>query len=455
MKLDDVVAKIGPVTTKIQENLYIKSMMGGFMSTMPVLMFGALCSLIVGFPITAWTTWVKGNALGTALQAGVDGSTNLLALYVVVAIGYNLGKNLNKDAMATAVVGLMSFILVTPFSTVLTDAAKTAVPSVLPMTWLGAQGIFTAIIAGLVAPRLYCWVVDRGWKIAMPDSVPPAVSRPFEAIVPGLIVGALFLVVRIGFSLTTYGHFGAFLYTTLAQPLAGLGNNFWAWVIIFLVVHILWLLGIHGTLVAFSVLLAVLIGPATENQVAGAAGQPLPYLITMTFGFAIMQWIGGPGNLLGLSTNMVAFAKSERYKTFGRIAFVPSIFNIIEPIIFGFPLVFNPLMAIPFILAPLVNLTLGYLLMASGIIAVPWVALPFSVFTMPVIPGGFLLGAGWTFGVFLIAAYAISTLIYFPFFKVADRQALAEERALAAELEATPANKSEGTSIVATPEVAL
>jgi PTS system cellobiose-specific IIC component len=431
MKLEALVERIAPATTKMQENLYVKSMMGGFMATMPVLMFGALCSMIVGFPVEAWTTWVKPTALGAALQAGVDGTTNLLAVYVVLAIGYNVGKNLNKDVLATAVSGLLAFLLVTPFTTTLTDAAKTVVPSVIPMSWLGPQGVFTAIVTGLLAPRIFAWVVDRGWKIVMPDSVPPAVSRPFEAIVPFGIIGALFLLVRAGFAATPYGHFGAFLYTTLAQPLAGLGNSFWAWVVIFLVVHILWLLGIHGTLVAFSVLLAVLIGPATENQAAGAAGQPLPYLLTITFGFAVLQWIGGPGNLLGLSTNML-LAKSQRYKSFGRIAFLPSVFNIIEPIIFGFPLVFNPLMAIPFILTPLVNLALGYMLMASGIIAVPWVALPFSVFTMPVIPGGFLLGGGWTFGVFMIVAYLISVVIYLPFFRVADRQALAEERAVEA-----------------------
>lgn len=435
MKLDAVVERVAPVTTKIQENLYIKTIMSGFMGTMPVLMFGAICSLIVGFPNGAWTDWVKGNALGTALQAGVDATTNLLALYVVVSIGYQMGKALAKDPLATATVALMSFVLVTPFTSTAMDADGNPVPvaGVLPTQWLGAQGIFSALIVGLVAARLYCWVVDRGWKIKMPESVPPAVSRPFESIIPALLVGALFLVVRALFTLTSYGHFGQFLYTLLGKPLGSLGNSFWAWVVIFLVVHVLWLLGIHGTVVAFSVLMAVLIGPATENQVAGTAGQPLPYMLTLTFGFAIMQWLGGPGNLFGLATNMALFAKSERYKAFGKLALGPAFFNIIEPIIFGFPLVFNPLMAIPFILAPLVNLTLGYALMSTGIIGVPWVQLPTSVFTMPFVPGGFLLGAGVGFGIFMIVAYLISVAIYFPFFKIADRQELANERRLAAE----------------------
>jgi PTS system cellobiose-specific IIC component len=435
MNIDAVVERVAPVTTKIQENLYIKTMMAGFMGTMPVLMFGAVCSLIVGFPVAAWTAWVQGTAIGAALNAGVAATTNLLAVYVVVSIGYQMGKALEKDAVASAVVALMGFVLVTPFATTAADADGNPidVTGVLPTQWLGAQGIFTAVIVGLVASRLYCWVLDRGWKIKMPESVPPAVSKPFEAIVPGMVVGAVFLVVRGLFGLTSYGHFGQFLYTVLGKPLAGLGNSFWAWIVIALVIHVLWLLGIHGTIVAMSVLMAVLIGPATENQVAGAAGEALPYMITMTFGFAVIQWLGGPGNLFGLATNMVLFAKSDRYKTFGKLSFGPAFFNIIEPIIFGFPLVYNPLMAIPFIVTPIVNLTLGYALMSAGIIGIPWVPLPLSVFTMPFVPGGFLLGAGIGFGLFLIVAYLISVAIYFPFFKIADRQEVANERAVAAE----------------------
>lgn len=452
MKLDAVVDRVAPAAAKIQDNLYVKTMMAGFMATMPVLMFGAVCSLIIGFPVTAWSTWVKTTELGTALQAGVDGTTNLLAAFVVIAIGYQLGKNLTKDPLATALVSFMAFILVTPFTTTAADADGNpiAVTGVLPTQWLGAQGIFTAIIVGLVASRLYCWIIDRGWKIRMPDSVPPAVSKPFESIVPGLIVGALFLGVRALFVATTYGSFGQFLYTMLGKPLANLGNSFWAWIVIVLVIHVLWLLGIHGTVVVLSVLMAALIGPATENQVAGTAGDPLPYMLTLTFAFAVIQWLGGPGNLFGLATNMAIFAKSERYRTFGRIAFVPAFFNIIEPIIFGFPLVFNPIMAIPFIVTPLINLTLGYVLMQIGLIGVPWVALPTTVFTMPFVPGGFLLGAGVGFGIFMIVAYLISVVIYFPFFKIADRQALAEERRLAAAVEDAAVEDAAAADVAAT-----
>lgn len=440
MKLDTVVERIQPVTTKIQENTYVKSVTGGFMAVLPFLMFGALCSLIVGFPVTAWTNWIKGNTLGAALQFGYDATYGLFAVFVVIAIGYTLGRQLKQDVLATAITSLASFALVLPFSTTVTDASNNTIPvtGVLPTQWLGAQGIITALLVALVATRLYAWISDRGWKIKMPSSVPPAVSRPFESVVPAAIVLTLFLLVHVVFAATSYEHLTQFIYQVIGLPLGHLGNSFWAWAVILLLGQICWSLGIHNIAV-WGVVLPIFIGPALENQAAGTAGQALPYVLTMTFVFSTYQWIGGPGSVLGLSTNMVLFGKSQRYKTLGRLGFGPSIFNIIEPIMFGFPIVFNPLMIIPFILIPLIHFTLGYLLISAGIIGVPWVALSWSVFTMPFIPGGFILGAGIGFGLYFIACYLISVAIWYPFFRVADRREVKVERDAEARPAAEPA----------------
>jgi len=429
MKIDTVVGRIQTAATKIQENTYVKSIMGGFMASMPVLLFGAICALIVGFPVDAWTEWVSGNALGTVLSFGSAATTNMLALYVVAAISYTLARESRQDPLAVVITALMSFLLVLPFQVVMTleDGTELPVNDVLPVTWLGPQGVFTAIIVALVAGRLYAAIANRGWKIKMPASVPPMVSRPFEAIIPVAIIGTLFLVVRMIFEATPYEHFGGFVFSIIGEPLSGLGNSYWAWVVLILAAQLCWFVGIHNIAV-WSVVLPVVIGPMYAQQEAGVAGEPLPYIITFTLVFAIYQWVGGPGNLLGLSTNMVLFAKSKRYKTLGRLAFPPSVFNIIEPLMFGFPVVFNPLMGIPFILLPVINFTAGYLLLSAGIIGNPYVALPFNVFTMPFIPGGFLLGAGIGFGVFLILTFVLSVVVYFPFFKMADRKALLEER---------------------------
>ncbi|MGN8245181.1 PTS sugar transporter subunit IIC [Cellulomonas soli] len=454
MNIDTVVERVQPVATRIQENVYVKSITGGFMAALPALMFGAVCSMILGFPVTAWTDWLAGHSLGAALQFGSDATFGLLGLYAVIGISYSLGRELKQDPLATTITGLASFLLVMPFSTtVVSGDTELLATGVIPTQWLGSQGIFTAIIVSLVAVRLYAFIVARGWKIKMPASVPPNVSRPFESIVPAVIVGTLFLVVHAVLANTSYGHLSQLIFTIIGAPLASVSNSFATWFILLLIAQLCWTVGIHNGAVWF-VVLPLMIGPATENQVAGTAGDPLPYTITLTVVFAIVQWVGGGGSLIGLSTNMLLFAKSERYKTLGRLAFPPSVFNITEPMMFGFPVVFNPIMAIPFVLVPLIQLTLGYVLISAGIIGVPWVTLPFSVMTMPFIPGGFLLGAGVGFGIFLIACYLLSVACYFPFFRLADRRELQVERETAAALTSSQVSAEAATAPVVGRETA-
>lgn len=432
MKMDSVVQKIVPVAAKIQNNKYLKALSSAFMATMPALMVGAIFSLLKSFPFGAgYTAFLANTKLDVILSAGVDATTNLIALYVIVALGYTMGKALELDRFMSAIIALMSFVMVTPFSTTTMDSAKKAIPvnSVLPMEWLGSKGIFTAMIVGIVSILIYNFIAKKNWKIKMPDSVPPAVSKPFEAIIPAFIILTFFLIIRSIFSFTTYGSLSQFIYSILALPLTGLGNSLAAFLICLFVIHVLWLIGVHGTIVVLSVMLPIWTGPMMENQAALTAGKPIPYMLTGIFLFAIMQWLGGPGCLIGLTTNMAFFAKSQRYKTLGKLAFLPNVFNIIEPVVYGFPLVLNPIMAIPFILTPMIEFILGYILMSLHIIGIPAIPLPTSVFTMPFIPGGFLLGAGVGFGIFLIAMAVLSFIIYLPFFKVADKIALREEKA--------------------------
>lgn len=443
MNLDAVVERVQPVATRIQENRYVKSITGGFLAALPALMFGAVCSMVIGFPVDSFKEWLAGNALGPALQFGSDATFGLLGLYAVIGISYSLGRELKQDALATTIVSVVSFLLVMPFSTTVASGDTTIpVTGVIPTQWLGGQGIFAAIIVSLLATRLYAFIVDRGWKIKMPASVPPNVSRPFEAIVPAALVGTLFLVVHTVFAETSYGHLSQFIFSLIGAPLANVSNSFGAWFVIVLLAQLCWTLGIHNGAVWY-VVLPLTIGAATENQVAGAAGNPLPYTLTLTVVFAIVQWVGGGGSLLGLSTNMMLFAKSQRYKTLGRLSFAPSVFNITEPMMFGFPVVFNPLMAIPFIFVPLIQLSLGYALISLGVIGIPWINLPFSVMTMPFVPGGFLLGAGVGFGIFMIGCYAISVLCYYPFFRIADKRELQIEKETEAAAAAADAAKVE------------
>lgn len=253
-----------------------------------------------------------------------------------------------------------------------------------------------------------------------------AISGAFMKVMPALLGGALFLLVRSGFAVTSYGNIQNFIYTMVQAPLVSLGNSFPAMLISMLILLLLWWVGIHGTSVVLSVMMVIWMEPAITNLNNYMAGEPVTLVTTYMFFFVFCQFIGGPGCLFGLTCDMAIFAKSERFKAFGKVCFVPGMFNIVEPVIFGFPIVLNPIMFIPFILTPLVFMIIGYLLMVTGVVNIP--ALMLSVMTIPGPIAGFILGGGISLGIMIVIMCLLSCIIYYPFFKICDNQALEAEK---------------------------
>lgn len=425
---DFVEGKILPLANKIQSNFWLKTISGSFAMLMPVLMASALFSLIQGLPLGDWYTNLLSNSGMTALFADIVAICSLTAIFLELSLGYILGKSWDIDPFTTAAVALLSLLVVTPLTTTVTDSMGVAllVTNVLSTSSLGAQGLFTAILIGILSVSIYRYVHVKGWKIKMPDSVPEMVAKPFEGIVPGVFVVLIFTLIRFMFLQTSYGYLNNFIYQMVQMPLVSLGNSFPAMIIAALVVTLLWWFGIHGTLVVLTIMMPFWYGPAIDNLNNYMAGLPVTNIVGYMFFFLFMQFIGGPGSMFGLYVNMAFFSKSARYKTLGKLAFVPGMFNIIEPTVFGFPIVLNPVMFIPFVFTPVLFMIIGYFLMTSGIVGVP--ALLLAVMTMPGPIVGFLLGGGISLGIFLLALCLISIVIYYPFFKVCDMQALNEEK---------------------------
>ncbi|MDR1643859.1 MAG: PTS transporter subunit EIIC [Clostridiales bacterium] len=420
----NLIETIQAGASKIQQNKWMGTIAGSMASLMAILMTGAIASLINGLPLGGWYTgFLAASGLGPLLSAVVS-ICNLTAVFMGLAIGYGMAKQHGDNPFQGALLTLLCFFLLTPIDTIEGTAY-------LKTSWLGAQGIFSAMLTAIAATFLFHQVVKRGWKIKMPEVVPEFVSKPFEAMIPVFITVIPFIILRAIFQVTTFGNFHQFIYSMVATPLLGLGNSFPAHLIALLVACILWWLGIHGTLVVFTVMSGILSIPALANLEAFNAGQPLPYFLSMMTFFLAIQFMGGPGCLFGLYIDMVLFAKSERYKALGKVAFAPGMFNIIEPVVYGYPIVLNPLMAVPFIATPLIAYTILYILMRIGIVGVPVIML--QVMTIPGPIAGFLLGGGLSLGFFLIIACAISVVIYFPFFKASDAMALKEEREAAAQ----------------------
>lgn len=183
-----------------------------------------------------------------------------------------------------------------------------------------------------------------------------------------------------------------------------------------------WLFGIHGGQIFTPFILMLYLQNGIENQAAFAEGQPLVHILT--FSFFLLTLVGGNGGTLGLNIDMLLFAKSDRYKTLGKLAIAPSFCGINEPLLFGMPIVMNPYMAVPFILVPIVNILTAYATMSVGLVSYPRIAT--AALGTPVLVDGFLY-CGITGVILQIVLIALAAVIYLPFFKVMDAQACKDE----------------------------
>ena len=420
--IDKILSKV----TAFTNNKYMRILTNSFMGVTAVTICGSIFTLVKSIPFDPWIQFLSSSGLGDVLSIPVSITTDIIALYLVFAIGYFTTKAFQKDAFGGALVALGAFLLLTPFSTVIYNAdytVATPVSGVIPVSSVGAQGMFLAIIAGLVSARLYVFCLDKNWKIKMPDSVPPNVSSMFERMIPGGIVFIVFLIIRYGMSLTPFGTAQTCIYGLLQAPLTNVSGGLIGAIIFLLVGQALWLLGIHGTMVTYVAMSPIMGVMNAENLSAFAAGTPAPH---PEWAILMLVIIGGSGATLALNMLMCSkLCKSEQYKSIGKLSILPSLFNINEPLIFGTPLIMNPIAAIPFIFTSVINLLICVLLYHIGFF-IPTGA-TISNF-MPFFVAGGLLTSNWQGIVTFILLIVIDLAIWFPFFKTMDNKVYKEEQ---------------------------
>lgn len=416
MAIENFQQTLQSTAGKISSNKYLKAVSDGLMSILAVLIIGAFSTLLSGMQIEPYQNFIQNTGIIEILRLPALYTTDMVAIYAVFFIAYRLATSFDVDGGPAGLIALMSFFVLTP-SDVLEES------SVLPFQFLGAQGLFVAIIVGLISARLYALILEKGLVITMPEGVPPTVSRTFTGLVPAILIVSFFTIVSYSFRATDFGSMHQFVYSFIQTPLQNLGGGFWSLIAMTLVIHTLWLLGIHGMLVILPIYLSIWMPLGVENLNALEAGQELPNIVNTAFAQVFML-LGGSGATLGLAIIMTFFAKSKRYKTLGRIALPGSIFGINEPVIFGLPIVLNPYIAIPFVLAPLVSVIIPYFLMAANII--PKLAGAHLPLGTPAFFNAMLQG-GVVILLVQIAMIAVTGLIYYPFFRVIDIQAYKQE----------------------------
>lgn len=418
-----------PAVDKMQNNIFISSITEGMMNAMPVLMASAFIQLFYSIPIAPWTALLQNIGLYSLLTTVVD-ICNMSALFMVFGIGRALGDKKGINGVNAGLASLLCLLIVTPLTTDANGAAAVSTSS------FGAQGIFTAMIVALLSSSIYTFFVQKNIVLKFPDAVPPFVSKSFAGIPAALATVLPFVAIRGLFAMTPFGSMTTFIYAMIQAPLTSLGNSLPAHLIATFLCCLLWWLGVHGTLVIMSVGMAIWQAPAIANLTAYNAGEPLPFVLSFLTFFMIIQFMGGPGCMFGLYLNMAFVTKSERYKALGKLNLVPGLFNIIEPTVYGLPIVLNPILLIPFCGLPVLFYLAYYLLASAGIIGIPCVQLSIMVLPGPI--AGFLLGGGISLGIFVLACLAISCVVYFPFVKILDAQALKEEAKLVEQAEQQP-----------------
>lgn len=430
--LDKLEKVLMPLAEGIGKNRILISIRDGFLVSTPLLIAGSIFLVIANFPIPGFSDWlatvkVGNSTLAAYLSKPSDATFTIMAVFATFGIAYSYAKQIKTDPLFGAACALMAWFLLMPYAvdgttTVHGKEIAVTLTNGVPTGWLGAKGIFVGMICAFGAVAIYGWVERRGWTIKMPAGVPPTVVDSFSALIPITLTMTVFFLVNL-----IFGFFGTdvfnIIFTFLQTPLLGLGDTLGAMVIAYIFLHLFWFFGVNGSSVVGAVFNPVLQTLAVENLEFFKTGVGQGHIICQQFQ-DLFATFGGAGSTLSLLIAMLLFCKSSRIKQLSRLALVPGIFNINEPIIFGLPIVMNPLMLIPFMLVPTLNIVISYVAMAVGIvpicngIQIPW--------TMPLGISG-ILATNWVGGLLQIILLIIGVFIYMPFIKVMDKQYLADE----------------------------
>lgn len=413
--------KLVPIAGKIGANKALIAVRDGITLAMPLIIIGSLFMIIASFPFPGWwTTWLEDVGVASYLWKGVDSSFGLVGLIASFGIAQSMASQFKVDGVASGIVSLSAFIMVTPFVTG-EAGAGIAVP------YMGASGLFVAIVLGLINGYIYQWFINRNIQIRLPDSVPPAVSRSFSAILPGAVIISFWLVVYGVLDSLNLPDLHNLMQNILGGPLGLLGGNIFGTVIVAGLNSLFWFFGLHGGNTVNQIMQPVWLANLDSNVTAFQAGEELTQIITTPF-MDNFVYIGGGGATLGLVLVIAFIARrrnaSIQSKTMAPLTLVPGLFNINEPAMFGIPVVLNPMLIIPFIIAPMANAIISYLAMSWGLVPLTRVA---AAWTMPPIISGFLTTGSINGSILQIILIIINVLIYLPFYIAVERANQSQE----------------------------
>ena len=434
-----------PIANKLGNQRHLAAIRDGMVVAIPLSILGGVCLIISTPPfkpdtlpnwgfisdlLLGWYNWAQANK--AMLQLPYNMTMALMGLFVAFAIAYHLAKRYKMPTLNTAIVSTAVFFIVTspavsavPTSAIsegsnMTDLLGMA-GNYIPMTFLDAKGIFTAIIVAIGCVEIMHFMLAKNIRFKMPEGVPPAISSSFDAIMPLFVCVITFYAISLFIQNVSGELLPSMIMTLLAPAISGL-DSLLGICLITIIAQTFWFFGLHGASITQPIRLPFMQMYLVANITAFTAGEPIAHFFTQPF-WSYVITLGGGGATLGLCILLLR-SKSVELKTLGKLSIGPAIFNINEPIIFGLPMVLNPLMMIPFIFVPVINNIIAYACMAfqivgKGVIETPW--------TTPAPLGAALGCMDFRAAIMVIGLIVLDMCLYYPFFKLLEKQKLSEE----------------------------
>ena len=420
-KLIELIEKGKPFFEKISRNKYLRAIRDGFIAGMPVILFSSIFILIAYVPNAWGFHWSKD--IETFLMTPYSYSMGILGFFVAGTTAKGLTDSMNRDLPATNQINYISTMLATMVGFLLM-AAEPAKDGGFLTAFMGTKGLLTAFIAAFITVNVYKVCVKNNVTIRMPDEVAPNISQVFKDLIPFtlsvVLLYALELVVKASLHVTVAESIG-----TLLAPLFSAADGYLGITFIFGAYAFFWFVGIHGPSIVEPAIAAITYANAEVNLKLIQQGMHADKILTSGTQMFIVT-LGGTGATLVVPFMFMWLTKSKRNRAIGRASVVPTFFGVNEPILFGAPIVLNPIFFVPFLFAPIANVwifkffvdTLGMNSFTSNL---SW--------TIPG-PLGIVLGTNFQVLSFILAALlvVVDVVIYYPFVKVYDEQILEEER---------------------------
>ncbi|MCX8720814.1 MULTISPECIES: PTS sugar transporter subunit IIC [unclassified Lactobacillus] len=411
--------KLQEWSEKVGKNKFLSSLQAAMMGTLGIILVGSIAQILMVFlgPTLLKVISDKGIVY-SSLNYIYQFTMNLMSLWVVALFAYNYAKKLDlKAPLMNILDALVCFFLAVGSITI----GKTGQASI-DMTYLGTQGMFIGFLVVFLSVRIEKVFQDKNIRIKMPDVIPPFLAESFSALLPLLFSSAFFSVIVGAISVLSNGKYtlASGFTMILSYPLKTL-TSVPGMIILCTLAAILWCFGIHGTMLISSIVFPLSIQAIGMNAAAHAAGQPMQFY--PVFLYAGLSMVGGTGNTLPLVL-MGLRSKSEQIRSISRVSLIPSLFNINEPVSFGMPIMYNPILCIPYVLSVPIIMLLTYFGYKSGFIQVPWILIP------PMVPIGFqryLEGLKWQNAIWDYLMIIPATILYYPFFKIYEKQLLEKE----------------------------